>query len=87
MSKDLKTIALRDCVYIKDKQILYLTSNYIGMPYEFYVQSNITGRTVLFRAIGPEDKLFNQDQWDGEQQIYRPVGAQIAVDHMVIHNI
>ena len=80
------SISLEFCEYNKERQQLLLGSGFIGMPREFFVTSHHTGKEVRFVVVGPEDRLFNQDQWDGEQQVYRPVGDVKNVDHLVIYN-
>ena len=50
------------------------------------VKSHHTGKTVRFTVIDQHDKLFNEDQWDGEMQIYRPVGNVPNVDHLVLYH-
>lgn len=74
------------CGFDKERKVLKLASEYFGMPLTFCVRSHYTGKTVRFVPVTPADKLFDQDQWDGEQQIYRPVGHVPNVDHMVIYN-
>ena len=80
------TVDLKFCEYNRDRKVLKLASEFFGMPKEFYVKSHHTGKTVRFTVVGPEDKLFDPDQWDGEQQVYRPVGNVPGVDHMVIYH-
>ena len=80
------TIPLDLCDYDKTRKVLKLASEYIGMPREFFVNSHHTGKDVRFVVVGPEDKLFDQDQWDGEQQVYRPIGNVPNVDHLVIYH-
>ena len=80
------TVSLELCEFDKVQKVLKLSSKHMGAPKTFFVKSHHTGKEVRFVAIGPEDKLFDQDQWDGEQQIYRPVGNVPNVDHMVIYN-
>ena len=80
------TIPLEACEYDKTRKVLKLASEFFGMPREFFVHSNHTGKDVRFVVVGPEDKLFDQDQWDGEQQVYRPIGNVPNVDHMVIYH-
>jgi len=82
------TVSLERCEYDKSRKVLKLDSEFFGMPSSFFVESHHTGRVVRFVAVGPEDKLFDQDQWDGEQQVYRPVGGEAVtkVDHMVIYH-
>lgn len=83
---DIKSISLEWCEYDKDRKVLKLASHHFGMPKEFYVKSHHTGKEVLFTPVGPEDVLFDEDQWDGEQQIYRPVGEVPGVSYMIIYN-
>lgn len=84
--KQIPTVDLKFCEYDKSRKVLKLASEFFGMPREFYVKSHHTGKTVRFTTVGPEDRLFDQDQWDGEQQVYRPVGVVPGVDHMVIYH-
>lgn len=80
------TVSLKYCEFDKNRKVLKLASEFFGMPSEFFVESQHTGKTVRFTVVGPEDVLFDEDQWDGEQQIYRPVGNVPNVDHMVIYH-
>lgn len=80
------TIDLKYCEYDKVRKVLKLASEYFGMPQTFFVKSHHTGKEVRFITVGPEDGLFDEDGWDGEQQIYRPLGNVPGVDHMVIYN-
>jgi hypothetical protein len=80
------TVALKLCEYDKSRKVLKLASEYFGMPRTFFVKSHHTGKEVRFVTVGPEDRLFSQDGWDGEMQIYRPVGNVPGVDHMVIYH-
>lgn len=83
---ELPRIELKLCEYNKTRRVLMLASEYIGMPQQFIVHSHHSGKEVRFTVVGPEDLLFDSDQWDGEQQIYRPVGVVPGVDHMVIYH-
>lgn len=80
------TVSLKYCEYDKNRKVLKLASEYFGMPPTFFVKSHHTGKEVRFVPVGPEDKLFDPDQWDGEQQIYRPLGNVPGVDHMIIYH-
>jgi hypothetical protein len=80
------TVSLQRCEYDRGRKVLKLASEFFGMPREFFVESHHTGKTVRFTVVGEHDKLFDPDQWDGEQQVYRPVGNVPGVDHMVIYN-
>jgi hypothetical protein len=79
-------VSLELCEYDKGRKVLKLASEYMGMPLTFYVRSHKTGKEFRFVPVNPADVLFCPDQWDGEQQIYRPVGHCPNVDHMVIYN-
>ena len=79
-------IDLIKCEYDKTRKVLKLASEYIGMPLTFFVKSHHTGKEVRFVPVTPADVLFDEDGWDGEQQIYRPLGNVPGVDHMVIYN-
>jgi len=85
---EMQTVYLDRCEYDKERKVLKLGSEVIGMPREFMVRSHITGKEVRFVAIGPEDVLFDQDGWDGEQCIYRPTSIETidTVNYMVIYN-
>lgn len=82
----IKTVALSLCEYDKQRKVLKLASEYFGMPLTFYVKSHHTGKEIRFVPVNPADPLYDYDQWDGEQQIYRPVGIVPGVDYMVIYN-
>lgn len=83
---EIPTVGLEMCEYDKKRKVLKLTSEYFGMPLTFFVKSHKTGKEFRFIPVTPADVLFDQDQWDGEQQIYRPLGDWPNVDHMVIYN-
>lgn len=79
-------IPLKYCEYDKASKVLKLASEYFGMPNEFFVESHVTGKMVRFTVVNEHDILFDQDGWDGEQKVYRPVGNVPTVDHMYIYN-
>jgi len=81
-------VGLNLCEYDKERRVLKLASEYAGMPSELFVESHVTGRTVRFVPVTESDVLFDQDQWDGEQQIYRPASSEMSarVDHLVIYH-
>lgn len=80
------TVSLQLCEYDKKRKVLKLASEYFGMPRTFFVVSHHTGKEVRFVTVGPEDRLFDQDGWDGEMCVYRPLGDVPGVDHMVIYH-
>lgn len=79
-------ISLDRCHYDKARRVLTLPSEYIGMPATFFVRSHKTGKEIRFTQVSEHDVLFNEDHWDGEQQIYRPLGNVPTVDHLIIYN-
>lgn len=86
MAKEIPVISLSVCDYDKSRKVLKMASEYIGMPSTFFVRSHHTGKEVRFVTVNSADVLFDEDQWDGEQQIYRPLGHVPGVDHLVIYN-
>lgn len=84
-ASEIPSVSLAMCEWNPKAKRLTLASEYMGMPRSFYVVSHKTGKEFRFREIGPEDILYDEDQWDGEQKIYRPVG-HCPVDHMVIYH-
>ena len=72
----------------KKSKTLTLASEYFGMPAKFFVESHHTGRVVLFEPIGEDDPKFCQDQWDGEQMIYKPAASEAKTNakYVVIYN-
>ena len=83
---DLPVVELSLCEYDKKRKILKLASEYFGMPRSFWVKSHHTGKSVRFIPVGITDPLYDEDGWDGEQQLYRPIGDAPNVDHMVIYH-
>jgi hypothetical protein len=84
--KPIPTVDLKYCEYDKTRKVLKLASEFFGMPQKFFVVSHHTGKKVLFTPVRHGDPLCDEDGWDGEQQIYRPVYDVPGVDHMVIYN-
>ena len=85
-AQQIPSVSLKLCEYDKNRKVLKLASEYFGMPREFYVVSHKTGKEFRFVPVNEHDVLFDQDGWDGEQMIYRPVGHCPTVDHMVIYH-
>jgi hypothetical protein len=84
--QEIPSVSLEDCQYDKVRKVLKLTSNKIGMPGTFFVESHRTGKVVRFTSVLPCDILYDEDGWDGEMQVYRPLGNVPGVDHMIIYN-
>lgn len=74
--------------YLPEKKCLTSPSKNFGgrFPISLSVTSHHTEETVQFSPVKPEDPLFCQDGWDGEQQIYRPLKAIKNVEYLVIHH-
>lgn len=79
-------VSTAQCQYDRSRRVLTLASEAIGMPSTFWVRSHHTRKIVRFVTVDQNDRLFDQDGWDGQQQVYRPVGDVPGVDHMVIYN-
>jgi len=79
-------VSLERCEFDKNRKVLKLASEYCGMPSQLFIRSHRTDKDVRFVTVGPEDKLFDHDHWDGEMKIYRPVGDVPNVDHLVIYH-
>ena len=86
MNYTFPTVSLELCEYDRQNRVLKLSSRHVGMPITFFVRSHKTGKEVRFVPVTPADVLFDQDQWDGEQQIYRPLGDVSSIDYMVIYH-
>lgn len=80
-------LPLEYCEFDKKLKRLTVPSEFFGKPSEFTIKSNITGKTVDFVVIGEDDPLFDQDQWDGIQQLYRPKTKQKNVELCVIYDL
>lgn len=52
-----------------------------AFPDKVLVTSHHTGREIMFLPINPDHPLFDEDGWDGEQQIYQgqDAGADILL--------
>jgi len=80
-------VPLKYCEHDKARKRLTLASEFCGTPSELYVESHHSNRRIKFVVVGEDDLLFDQDQWDGEQQIYRPESPLPNIDHLVIYNL
>lgn len=85
-ARELPCVDLKLCEFDKAHKTLRLASEYFGMPAEFFVKSHHTGKEVRFKVVDENDVLFDQDGWDGELCIYRPVGNVPNVNYMVIYH-
>lgn len=85
MQKPVK-ISLTDCKYDKVKKQLICSVDSVDQRYpsSVSIKSPYTGRVVEFKVIGPEDPRFCMDQWDGEQQMYRPTENIKGVEYLII---
>ena len=78
----------RNAVCVKDKRQLRVHSKFFNgkFPRIINVESYHTGKVVAFMVIGHDHPLFDQDQWDGEQQIYTPLIKLDNVDTLIVHH-
>ena len=83
---NIKIAKLSDCSFVKSTGALILESRFVGgmFPRDVFIESHHTGNTVLFSPVQPGDPLWDQDGWDGEQCIYRPVNKVNNCSYLVI---
>jgi hypothetical protein len=55
-------------------------------PSLLHVKSHITGKVAVFVPVQPGDKFFDEDQWDGEQCVYKELGNISSVEQLVVFN-
>lgn len=69
------------------KKVLVAFQSDLQVPWSgFYVKSEKTGRSVLFRPVPEGHPLFDPDHWDGEL-IYMIPNVEIPdLSHLVIYN-
>jgi len=82
-------ISTKDCDYhVNRKRLTISTKKIIGsiiFPHTVYVKSHYTNKQVAFKPIKETHEDFDQDQWDGEQQIYEPMDTGVNVKTLVIY--
>jgi len=71
-------------VWNKDRKSLVMNNFTHAFPQEFMVRSHHTGKEVRFCRVEHFDVLYDQDQWDGEQMVYRPVGTVANVEYAAL---
>jgi hypothetical protein len=76
------TVDLTSCVFNKKFKSLELQIN--GYPSKITVISNRTNKAVDFVPVQPGDKWFDEDQWDGEMQVYKPTINLPTVEKLVV---
>ena len=81
-------VSLRVFNYSPERKCLTSASSIFNgrIPISLSVTSHHTEETIQFNPVKPEDPLFCQDGWDGEQQIYRPAKFIKNVEYLVIHH-
>ena len=55
-------------------------------PKRILVISSHTKREVWFKCVEPGDRFFDEDQWDGEMQVYVPEVELANVEKLVVLN-
>mgnify|MGYP003342563039 FL=1 len=71
-------------VWNKDRKSLVMNNFTHAFPQEFMVRSHHTGKEVRFRRVNDFDVLYDEDQWDGEVMVYRPVGTVANVEYAAL---
>ena len=79
----IETYSLRQCEYNKVSKMLVLPV-LTRFPPKAIIVSHQTGKSVEFVPVTSDDPLFDQDGWDGVQQIYRPVVHVPNVEALII---
>jgi len=81
------TVSLALCHYKAHCGKLELSTAHTNdrLPASIYIKSHHTGKLVLFSCVKEGDPMFDYDQWDGEQQVYRPSTPEERVKLLVIH--
>jgi hypothetical protein len=80
------TIPLNMCSWNRQRKELVIASEFCGMPAKVIVRSHHTGKEVLFVPLQPGDPGWDEDGWDGEQQVYKPVDRLQNVDRLIIRH-
>ncbi len=81
-------VPLKCCKYVASTKRMTLESEFFAgrFPPQFYVDSHRTGKSVLFTLLQPGDRDWDQDGWDGEQQVYKPVDQLNTVNRFTIYH-
>ena len=66
------------------KKHFELLAKYISSMMD--TNARLQAAVAVASACKEANQRFDEDQWDGEQQVYRPVGDVKNVDHLVIYN-
>lgn len=61
------------CRFDKDRKALAFAHAGARFPGEVMIRSHHTKRTVRFVPVQPGHPAWDEDGWDGEQQVYAPV--------------
>jgi len=75
-----------DCEWSAATGVLHLEVNY-RFPKNLTIHSERTGKSIQFMPVPYGHKLFDEDQWDGEMQVYIPVNPDQCekVSHLVAY--
>lgn len=85
------TYTLRDFTYLKSMKSLCAEASTLGltvgrMPTRFQIKSETTGRVITLLPITPDHPKFDEDGWDGEQQVYAPTEYLEKLETVTIFN-
>ena len=70
MSDTLPVVPLRHCSFNRKNLALRLASEFVGMPSALVIEG--VYNSVKFIPVPEGHRLFDPDQWDGEQMVYIP---------------
>lgn len=93
MNNAIPVVSLKDCVYKRDSKVITMSITKLPKeervskyPAVVMLESHATGKRVLFSRIIPGDILYDEDQWDGVQQVYRAASVPLErVNYLIIH--
>jgi len=92
MTDFVMAVPLDKCTYFPNMKKLFVPLNAVKgatgqgrYPSSFFVRSHFTNKLLEFKTIEEGDPLFDQDQWDGEMQVYRPRNGVLSkIDYAVV---
>ena len=87
MTHTIETASLRDFSWNSRRRELHGYSEIFAgdFPKEILVVSHHTNRMLTFRPVGPGHRLFDEDGWDGEQQVYEAAGGASDIVLLLSH--
>lgn len=76
------------CEFNLKRRELTVASEVFGgkFPGVIELTSDHTGRKVIFRPVQPGHRLYDEDHWDGEQEVYAPLESLPRVESLVVYH-